>query len=236
MSHVSGGQDVHGLPRNGSTQRMPRPSRRTRVVWVSFLAAITLVTGLLLLGAGDHHGGGRGYLVVATSVLPDAQTLNPIFRTAAPLDRNRWRGIIIHHSGAPAGDAESMRRRHLGFGYRSMGYHFLIGNGNRLGDGVIHVGDRWVNQQPGAHCIGPDGDYHNEHAIGIALIGNGNRRAFTDRQITELIQLVQQLQRELNLPATAVRLHRDVARNLTSSPGEFFPVGQFERQLLNLPH
>ncbi len=223
------------MPRNGSTQqRSPGPSRRTRVVWVSFLTAITVVTGLL--AAGDRRSGGRGYLVVATSLPPDALTLNPIFRNAAPLDRKRWRGIVIHHSGAPAGDAASMRRRHLDFGYRSMGYHFLIGNGNRLGDGVIHVGDRWVNQQPGAHCIGPDGDDYNEHAIGIALIGNGNRRPFTDRQITELIRLVQQLQRELNLPASAVQLHRDVARNLTSSPGEFFPVGQFERQLLDLSH
>ncbi|MEE8156145.1 MAG: peptidoglycan recognition family protein [Phycisphaerales bacterium] len=213
---------------------MPRPSRRTRVVWVSFLSAMSVVTGLLTVG--DREGGPPGFLVVNTAFVPDSQTPHPIFKTAAPLDTERWRGIIIHHSGAPAGDAESMRRRHLGFGYRSMGYHFLIGNGNRLGDGVIHVGDRWVNQQPGAHCIGPDGDYHNEHAIGIALIGNGNRRPFTDRQITELIRLVQQLQRELNLPGSAVRLHRDVARNLTSSPGEFFPLGQFERQLLNLPH
>ena len=117
-----------------------------------------------------------------------------------------------------------------------MGYHFLIGNGNGLGDGVTHVGDRWVNQQPGAHCVGPDGDYHNQRSIGIALIGNGNRRPFTDRQITELIRLVQQLQRELNLPASAVQLHRDVARDLTSSPGEFFPVGQFEQRLLSLAH
>ncbi len=234
MSHVTGEQDVDGVPRNGSTHNLPRSSRRTRIVWVSFLSAMTMVTGLLAVG--DREEGSAGFLVVSAKFVPDSQIPHAIFKTAVELDTQRWRGIIIHHSGEPAGDAESMRRRHLSYGYRSMGYHFLIGNGNGLGDGVTHVGDRWVNQQPGAHCVGPDGDYHNERSIGIALIGNGNRRPFTERQITELIRLVQQLQLELNLPASAVQLHRDVARDLTSSPGEFFPVGQFEQRLLSLPH
>ncbi len=234
MSHVTGEQDVDGVPRNGSSHNLPGSSRRTRIVWVSFLSAMTMVIGLLTLG--DREGGSPGFPVVTPAFVPDSQTPHAIFKTAAALDTQRWRGIIIHHSGEPAGDADSMRRRHLSYGYRGMGYHFLIGNGNGLGDGVTHVGTRWVNQQPGAHCIGPDGDYHNQRSIGIALIGNGDRRPFTERQITELIRLVQQLQSELNLPPSAVYLHRDVARDLTSSPGEFFPVGQFEQRLLSLAH
>ena len=126
-----------------------------------------------------------------------------------------------------------MRRVHLGFGYPSLGYHFLIGNGNGMGDGVIHVGERWVKQLPGAHARGSDADYHNRHSIAICLFGNGDRRRFTDRQAVQLMDLVGRLQRELNIPASAVRLHRDVAPGLTSSPGDFFPAVQLEQRLVN---
>ena len=124
------------MPRNGSTHSLLRSSRRTRIVWVSFLSAMTMVIGLLAVG--DREGGAPGFPVVTTAFVPDSRTPHPIFNTAAKLDTQRWRGIIIHHSGEPAGDAESMRRRHLSYGYRSMGYHFLVGNGNGLGDGVTH--------------------------------------------------------------------------------------------------
>ena len=214
---------------------MPRPSKRTQIVWVSFLGAITLVTGVLALG--DLGGGTGGFLAVVPERLfatPHAQ--HPILRINQPMDYERWQGIVIHHTSEPSGDAESIRRKHLNYGYKSMGYHFLIGNGKRMGDGVIHVGERWVNQQPGAHAVGPDGDYHNQHSIGIALIGNGNRRQFTDKQITELARLVRQLQFELNIPPASVRLHRDIAGELTNSPGEFFAVGRFEQQLLRITH
>jgi len=210
---------------------MPRPSRRTQVVWISFLGAITLVTGVLALG--DHGGGTGGFLaVVPETLLVNSAAKHPILRINQPMDYDRWTGIVIHHIGEPSGDAESVRRKHLSYGYKSMGYHFLIGNGKRMGDGVIHIGERWVNQQPGAHVVGPGGNYHNQHSIGIALIGNGNRRAFTEKQITELTRLVSQLQLALNIPATAVRLHRDIASDLTNSPGEFFATGRFEQQLL----
>lgn len=222
------------VPRTGSIH-MPRPSKRTQVVWMSFLGAITLVTGVLALG--DRVGGTGGFLAVVPETLyANADAQHPILRINKPMDYERWQGIVIHHIGEPSGDAESVRRKHLSYGYKSMGYHFLIGNGKRMGDGVIHVGERWVNQQPGAHAVGPDGDYHNQHSIGIALIGNGNRRPFTEKQITELIRLVRQLQLELDIPPISVRLHRDIAGDLTNSPGEFFAAGRFEQQLLRNTH
>ena len=222
------------LPRTGSIH-MPRPSKRTQIVWVSFLGAITLVTGVLALG-GRGNGNGGFLAVVPERLQTTLDAQHPILRINQPMDYGRWQGIVIHHTSEPSGDAESIRRKHLNYGYKSMGYHFLIGNGKRMGDGVIHVGERWVNQQPGAHAVGPDGDYHNQHSIGIALIGNGNRRQFTDKQITELARLVRQLQFELNIPPASVRLHRDIAGELTNSPGEFFAVGRFEQQLLRNTH
>jgi hypothetical protein len=124
-----------------------------------------------------------------------------------------------------------VHRQHLGYGYQGLGYHFLIGNGNGLGDGVVHVGYRWNLQLPGAHTTGPQMDWHNQRSIGVCLIGNGDRRPFTPRQIQNLTVLVEQLQRELDIPADRVSLHRDVAPGI-SSPGRFFPEGKLREALL----
>jgi len=186
---------------------------------------MTLVTGLLILG---DESGPRG--IVAAGVAPTVRSTDPIAPSQAVLDSQRWKGIVVHHSGRPVGDADSIEREHLSFGYASLGYHFVIGNGHGLGDGAVFVGSRWNLQQPGAHAGGAKSDWHNEHAIGICLVGNGDRRPFTERQMRELVSLVRRLQQELDISASAVRLHADVAA--VSSPGRFFPVAEFESQLL----
>lgn len=193
---------------------------------------MTLVTGLLALSR-DSEPGGFLAASVATFGAGDADSgLNPIFITDAPLGHRRWTGIVIHHLGEPAGDAESVHRLHQSYGFQGLGYHFLIGNGNGLGDGVIHVGYRWNDQLPGAHTMGDAGTHHNQRSIGICLIGNGDRRSFSDRQIRQLVMLVRALQREFDIPAGHVHLHRELAGQ-TSSPGRRFPAAQFREQLLN---
>jgi N-acetyl-anhydromuramyl-L-alanine amidase AmpD len=229
MVLVDGKEASIPVPRNGSTTTR-KPSRRTRIVWISFLAAMTIVTGLLALG--DRRPG-PGFAAARTSFLSDTPASDPIFQTDVPLDASRWDSIIIHHSGEPGGDAESLRRLHVSHGARAMGYHFVIGNGNGMGDGVVHVGERWITQASGWHTVGPDADRYNRSGIGICLIGNGDRRPFTDRQITQLVSLVQRLQRRLGIPASAIRLHRDVAPGLTRSPGIYFPSALLDEQVVS---
>jgi len=211
-----------------------RVTRRTRIVWSAFAAAMTVVTGLLIVSDGRGPNGNSAAFpsgfMAATPTVVGRPPANPIMPREASLDQTRWRGILIHHSGAPAGSAETIERQHLGFGYASLGYHFVIGNGHGMNDGVVHVGPRWNRQEPGAHAAGAEGAWLNEHAIGICLVGNGDRRRFTDRQIRELVSLVRRLQDELDIPASAVRLHADVAA--VTSPGRHFPVAEFEAQLL----
>ena len=217
-------------PSRGKT--VPSNRRRTRIVWLCFVIAMTVVMGLLSLG---ERGLSSGFLV-ATNIgalggQPEPEQ-DPVFRIDADLDGKRWTGIVIHHLGLPAGDAERVHRLHLGYGYQGLGYHFLIGNGSGLGDGIIHVGYRWNEQLPGAHVVGPEGDRHNQSSIGICLIGNGDRRQFTQKQMRSLVSLVGSLQRELDIPAEDVHLHRDLAPSVTS-PGRFFTVASFREQIRN---
>lgn len=206
---------------------------------------MTSVGGLLLLLDGPMP---HTVIATTTTIVRGATDLRPdsVVPTGAPLDRARWRSIVIHHSGLPAGSAASVERHQQASGLSGLGYHFVIGNGHGSGDGEIEVGYRWTRQLVGAHVAarprlatgslrtaGLDASklaLLNEQSVGICLIGNGDRGAFTPRQIRELVSLVRSLQRELGIPASEVRLHRDLAE--VTSPGERFPTAEFESQLL----
>jgi hypothetical protein len=211
------------------TSRVSRPSRRTGIVWASFGAAMTIVLGLLFWSS---PGAERGGLLIAVNPGEGSNRVarDPLFDIQAPLDRQRWTGIVIHHLGEPAGNAQAIHRRHVAQGFDGLGYHFVIGNGNGLADGAVEVGYRWNQQLAGAHVGGPNGAHHNNHSIGICLIGNGDRRPFTERQMASLVNLTQRLQRELRIPDNAVYMHRDLADGVTS-PGRFFQEGRFREQL-----
>ena len=193
-----------------------------------------MVTGLLTLQESNRPSGGL-LMVANIARLGETPQTDPIFEIQTELDRQRWTGIVIHHSGEPAGDLESMNRLHLSMGYKGLGYHFLIGNGNGLGDGVIQMGYRWSDQLPGAHVAGPSGQLHNQASIGICLIGNGDRRPFTESQMSSLTNLIQRLQRELRIPPEQVYLHRELASGI-ASPGRFFSTSQLQEQLIDLTY
>ena len=111
------------------------------------------------------------------------------------------------------------------------GYHFVIGNGNGETNGSVNYGPRWIGQESGAHVADrvagatPDAAWFNEHSIGICLIGNGERREFTEAQIAALVDLVTKLQRECGIPDSNVVLHSDLAE--VASPGRWFPRARF---------
>lgn len=210
------------------------------MVWGAFGAAMALACGVLVLGDAD---GPRA--VPAMHVATLSKSLDGIVPREAALDRARWNAIVIHHSATPAGDAGSLARMHVAAGLDGLGYHFIIGNGQGLPDGYVEAGSRWHRQQPGAHVAAADSipgavarvaatgvsaEDLNRRGIAICLIGNGDRRPFTDRQIHELGALVRRLQADLNISADRIFLHSDVAG--TTSPGRFFPVSSFEDSVL----
>ena len=232
------------IPTQQSPSSQIRSARRRVTVWASFFAAMTAVAGVLLLG---DSGAPQIDPVVSPTLLGSDQ-LEPslVLPREAHLAAGQWQAIVIHHSATPAGDAVTLDRQHVAAGLAGMGYHFVIGNGQGLGDGVVEVGYRWNRQLPGAHVASAspaemragiskaslsaaDADQYNRHSIGICLIGNGNRREFTDRQVRELVTLVRALQDQLGIPATAVHLHSDLSE--LESPGKFFPTAEFETQI-----
>jgi len=158
--------------------------------------------------------------------------MESIFQTSNPIEETRWDSIVIVHSGQPAGSPADIAQEHKSLGYDGLGFHFVIGNGKRMGDGEIHVGYRWLDQQAGADLSGINSGFNSSNAIEICLVGDGDRRPFSEEQLYRLAQLVESLSDELGIGADSIHLHKDLAG--TSSPGQFFPRAQFDDLLASM--
>jgi hypothetical protein len=229
------GSKPSGKPRavtrasGGTSPRAARGPRRAAVVWTSLLAAMTVVGGGLLLLSGGPTPGSDGLSIPPLMALSGPSTAEAVFNTREPIPQGRWQAIVIHDSGSPVGTPASMDARARAMNLKGLGYHFVIGNGNGLGDGEIHVGARWLSQVAGAHAAGADADWFNLNAIGICLVGDGDRQRPTPTQLRRLTQLTAALARELKIPQDRIYLHSDIAQ--TTSPGRLFPEQDFRGSL-----
>lgn len=136
-----------------------------------------------------------------------------------------WKSIVIHHTatnrGSVAGIHATHKRRKDASGkpWLGIGYHFVIGNGNGMEDGEIEETFRWRTQIHGAHAGNKE---HNQHGIGIALIGNFEKTPPTRAQLASIKKLVAVLKREYNIPAKKVVGHSKI--RATACPGKLFPL------------
>lgn len=205
---------------------------RTKIVWGVLGVGMTLSVGLLsVLDSGNTaRSGGRS--LTPLMGIERSVGMESIFQTPASIESQRWESIVIVHSGQPAGSPADIAQEHKSVGYDGLGFHFVIGNGKRMGDGEIHVGYRWLDQQPGADLSGVNSGFNSSNAIEICLVGDGDRRPFSDEQLYRLAQLVDALSDELGISPDAVHLHKDLAG--TSSPGQFFPRAQFNELLASM--
>lgn len=218
----------HGRARRTS-KKQQGVSKRTKVVWTALALSMGCAVSVLAVAGGSNGPTLPTRAIPAAAAVSAPASLESAFTTDAPLDAERWRAIVIYHSGSPYGNAESIGRRHENLGLQGLGYHFVVGNGSGLPDGAVELGFRWLRQLPGAHATGPYADWYDQHAIGICLVGHGNRRPFTRAQMSRLISLVRVLARELDIPPERIYLHSDIAS--TDSPGWHFPEASFREQI-----
>ena len=205
--------------------------RRTVIVLATLMVSMTAVSGLLLVLEPAPLARSGGPLLTVLS--GDSRGLSSIFATEPAPDPQRWRAIVIHHSGRPYGNAQTLAERHRALGRGGLGHHFVIGNGEGADDGEIQMGYRWTRQRSGRHVEGGEAaDWYNRHAISICLVGDGDRGAPTRAQMEQIVRLTTALQARLEIPADHVLLHANIAE--TTGPGVFFPAAAFRQQLIDL--
>ncbi len=151
----------------------------------------------------------------------------------APVQRGRWKFIVVHNSGTRQGNARAFDYYHRNVRRMQNGlaYHFVIGNGTSSGDGEVEIGSRWRRQINGGHV---HSDYLNNIALGICLVGDFNRTQPTAAQLDACEELIRYLRIRCgkadgrDIP---VRPHREVnpPRWSTDCPGDAFPYVWFRR-------
>jgi len=151
----------------------------------------------------------------------------------APVQRGRWKFIIVHNSGTRQGNARAFDYYHRKIRRMRNGlaYHFVIGNGTSSRNGQIEIGDRWRRQINGGHV---HSDYLNNIALGICLVGDFNRDQPTRAQLEACEELTRYLQERCGKSdgrSLIVRPHREVnpPRWATDCPGDVFPYSWFGR-------
>ena len=102
-----------------------------------------------------------------------------------------------------------------------IGYHFVIGNGNGMGDGIVEPTFRWRQQLHGAHA---GNNRYNQHGIGIALIGNFEKKPPTAAQLASVKRLIGVLKGAYRISSEKVIGHGDI--KATACPGKFFPMAE----------
>ncbi|MGI9086625.1 MAG: N-acetylmuramoyl-L-alanine amidase [Chthoniobacterales bacterium] len=151
----------------------------------------------------------------------------------APVQRARWKFIIVHNSGTRQGNARAFDyyHRHVRRMQNGLAYHFVVGNGTSSGNGEVEVGDRWTRQINGGHV---HSDYLNNISLGICLVGDFNRDHPTRQQLEateELIKYLRDRCGRVEGRAIPVRPHREMnpPRWSTDCPGDDFPYDWFRR-------
>lgn len=140
----------------------------------------------------------------------------------------QWSAIVIHHSATENGNMAIFDRAHREENqWDGVGYDFVIGNGTDSADGQVEVTFRWHGQIAGAHCKTP-GNWANEHAVGICLVGNFDYQRPSRRQMASLAQLVHFLQTRYQIPTAQIHGHKTMpgARS-TDCPGAHFSMSDF---------
>ncbi len=145
----------------------------------------------------------------------------------APVQKHRWRYIVVHNSGTRQGNAKIFDYYHRNVRRMPNGlaYQFVIGNGTSSGNGQIEVGDRWKRQINGGHV---HSDYLNNIALGICLVGDFNRDTPTQAQLLALDELIRYLRIRVGKTDgrfAIVKAHRDInpPQWPTDCPGDRFP-------------
>ena len=134
---------------------------------------------------------------------------------------------MLHHSATSAGDVPSIDAVHRrqkdpqGKFWLGIGYHFVVGNGQKMGDGEIQPTFRWLQQLSGAHAGRRE---YNDAGIGICLIGNFDESQPTPKQVAAVRTLVKTLAHRYAIPRERILRHSDV--QATACPGKLFPWEQ----------
>ncbi len=172
---------------------------------------------------GAPHARIAGAGIQAPAILPRS-AFTQAAPTAAMMPMGAIERVTIHHSGFPqawTADDQQLTAEHLEFirrfhtdaqpqgrGWADIGYHFAVDRAGRVWQArtLLHQGAHVRN--------------HNQHNVGIVVLGNFDMQSPTHSQARGLTDLVTCLRCIYAIVPMAIRTHRELADEPTSCPGE----------------
>jgi len=147
---------------------------------------------------------------------------------------NRWKYIVIHHSAGAYGNIEFLqkvhRERQSNDPLDAIPYHYIVGNGNGLGVGVIKSDWRKTWNIWGMHVSVHNFD-RNFRGLGICLIGNFETKHVSAKQYEAVVKLTKELMEKYNISVENISGHGYTKGESTKCPGKHFPMERFLRDL-----
>lgn len=135
-------------------------------------------------------------------------------------------GIIIHCSDSLFGSSIEINKWHLGRGWDSIGYHFVICNGQVEKNNYLSCMDGTIERGRDIDNLGAHARRYNDY-IGICLIG---KESFTENQFKSLEKLVKQLMFKFCIPIDRVIGHYEVSNKRCPN----FDVGEFRDRITSI--
>lgn len=158
--------------------------------------------------------------------------------SASALWKNRWKYIVIHHSGGDYGTIPMLQKVHAQRQpldpIDAIPYHYVIGNGNGIPMGEVKSDFRKKYNVWGSH-LSANNSYRNFLGLGICLIGNYENNQVPQKQYRALVVLVKQLMRRYEIPVENVSGHGLIRGESTLCPGRHFPMQQFVKDIATSP-
>lgn len=146
---------------------------------------------------------------LTTDGAADASTTRPEWPSA-------FRSIVLHHS-VPHENVETPGRRP-----GKLAYHFIIDSGRGNEDGKIETSYRWRDRIPAPHTANVA---LNRESVAVCLVGDMNEHPPTQKQVLSLLNLMERLCREGNIPPTRIFSHGETDSK-TTCPGKDLPMDQ----------
>ena len=150
-------------------------------------------------------------------------SMDAIFQTQTASNDSAWKFIYIHHSRSMTSGSENITQPN-----GELSDHFVIGNGQGLGDGEVQMGQRWETQHSAAAPT--RGTRIDPQCISICIVGDFDQNRPTPTQIQRLAELVKTLQAHYRIPLENVAF-ADQAQSVAGT-GRYFPVTAFRQQLI----
>lgn len=121
--------------------------------------------------------------------------------------KNSYPGIVVHCSDSKFGNAQTIEDWHKQRGWKDIGYHFVILNGQTENNSYLDFMDGMIESardidQPGAHAKG-----YNNH-LGICLVGVDK---FTEKQFKTLSSLIKHLCSKFKIEEKDILFHYEVS-------------------------